>query len=109
MSIPGAEGDFTAMPNHAPFLATLRPGVVRVQGGAAQDYVVTGGFAEVTPEGASVLAEEAVPLADVQADFLEKAEAAAAAALEAASEAEEQIVLGQRVNDFKQLRAQLGV
>lgn len=64
--IPGAEGDFTAMPGHAPFLTTLRPGVVVVQAeGAEARYAVTGGFAEVGAAGVSVLAERSVPVAEM--------------------------------------------
>lgn len=60
--IPGAEGDFTAMPGHAPFLSTLRPGVVVALTDAGEvRYVVTGGFAEVGAAGISVLAERSMP------------------------------------------------
>ncbi|MBA3325879.1 MAG: ATP synthase F1 subunit epsilon, partial [Rhodobacteraceae bacterium] len=63
IQIPGMSGDFTAMPNHAPYLTTLRPGVVRVvAGGETTEYLVTGGFAEVSPEAATILAEQAAPL-----------------------------------------------
>lgn len=60
VQIPGADGDLTAMPLHAPMITTLRPGILVTEGaeGAAR-YVVTGGFAEITPQGASVLAERA--------------------------------------------------
>lgn len=59
--LPAAEGQMTAMPDHAPVIATLRPGVVVVTGtdGATSSYAVTGGFAEITQEGTSVLAERA--------------------------------------------------
>ena len=64
--IPGAEGDFTAMPGHAPFLTTLRPGVVVVQAeGGETRYAVTGGFAEVGAAGVSVLAERSLPAAEL--------------------------------------------
>ena len=54
VTVPGIAGDMTAMPNHAPFLTTMRPGVVTVRDGASEtDYVVTGGFAEVSPEAVS--------------------------------------------------------
>ena len=60
--IPGAEGDMTAMSGHAPTITTLRPGVLSVtHDGSTDDYVVTGGFAEITAEGVSVLAESALP------------------------------------------------
>ncbi len=61
VTIPGMGGDLTAMPNHAPFLTTLRPGVVKVvSAGQTAEYVVTGGFAEISPTAATVLAESAV-------------------------------------------------
>ena len=83
--IPGAEGDLTAMPAHEPVITTLRPGVLKVNGpDGTQEYVVSGGFAEVTATSASVLAERALPRADVTSEFLkelqEEAEAAHAAA-----------------------------
>jgi F-type H+-transporting ATPase subunit epsilon len=66
LQIPGADGDLTAMKDHAPLITTLRPGVLSVQGpeGEAR-YVVTGGFAEISGEGATVLAERAVPVEDM--------------------------------------------
>ena len=66
VQIPGADGDMTAMADHAPMITTLRPGVLRVvHGGGSDDYVVSGGFAEVTAGGVSVLAEQALPRAEV--------------------------------------------
>ncbi|PIL17916.1 hypothetical protein P775_22430 [Puniceibacterium antarcticum] len=68
--IPGAEGDLTAMPNHAPMITTLRPGILRVVTDAGHDeFVVTGGFAEIG-DGVSVLAERALHRDDMdQATF----------------------------------------
>lgn len=58
--IPGTEGDMTAMPDHAPTITTLRPGFVRVvSNGNEDEYLVVGGFAEVTATSVSVLAEKA--------------------------------------------------
>ncbi len=69
--IPGAEGDMVAMPDHAPIITTLRPGVLSVEmEDGTQEFVVTGGFAEVSAEGASVLAEEALPKGEVTADMI---------------------------------------
>ncbi len=71
IQIPGADGDFTAMADHAPFLTTLRPGVLTVKSGNdVTEYVVTGGFVEVSGEAASVLAEEAMPKSEVTADVV---------------------------------------
>ena len=66
VQIPGADGDMTAMPDHAPTITTLRPGVLRVvHAGGTDDYVVSGGFAEITATTVSVLAEEALPKSEV--------------------------------------------
>ena len=60
VQIPGADGDLTAMPGHAPLLTSLRPGVVRVQtADGEKDFVVTRGFAEISAESISVIAEHA--------------------------------------------------
>lgn len=65
VQIPGADGDMTAMPNHAAVITTLRPGILRVEAASGQqEYVVTGGFAELG-ENLSVLAERAVAKADL--------------------------------------------
>ena len=66
VQIPGAEGDMTALPDHAPLITTLRPGLVKVTSAeGAKDYVVTGGFAEINPTGISILAERAIPRDDI--------------------------------------------
>ncbi|MHA6324862.1 F0F1 ATP synthase subunit epsilon [Roseivivax sp. CAU 1753] len=72
VQIPGADGDMTAMPDHAPLITTLRPGVLRVQtaSGSTREFVVTGGFAELG-EGLSVLAERALPREDVDQETYE--------------------------------------
>ena len=66
VQIPGSDGDMTAMADHAPVITTLRPGVLKVEGPeGTSEYVVTGGFAEITPSGVSVLAERALPKGDM--------------------------------------------
>lgn len=66
VQIPGADGDMTAMEGHAPTITTLRPGVLRVvHGGGTDEYVVVGGFAEITATGVSVLAERAMHKSEV--------------------------------------------
>lgn len=66
VQIPGADGDMTAMAGHAPTITTLRPGILSTDGpDGATDYVVTGGFAEISADGISVLAERAIPKGDV--------------------------------------------
>ncbi|MEL7214714.1 MAG: F0F1 ATP synthase subunit epsilon [Pseudomonadota bacterium] len=108
VQIPGLEGDMTAMPNHAPFMTVLRPGVLTVSGaGGDVAYVVTGGFAEVSPVGVSVLAEQAMPREEAKADDLAELVAETEAALETATEETEKTALAIRVNDLKGLAASL--
>jgi F-type H+-transporting ATPase subunit epsilon len=58
---PGSEGSFGVLAGHAPFMTTLREGRIHVRRGAAERvYEIKGGFADVTPEGLTILAEEAV-------------------------------------------------
>jgi F-type H+-transporting ATPase subunit epsilon len=85
VQIPGTDGDLTAMPQHAPTITTLRPGVLVVEGASGESrFVVTGGFAEITPTATAVLAERAYPMGpDAKAalqPLLEEARTKAAAA-----------------------------
>jgi F-type H+-transporting ATPase subunit epsilon len=70
--IPASEGEMGVLPGHAPMIVTLRGGTIRViEGGKDQERLfVAGGFAEVTPERVTILADEATPVSD-----LSKAEA----------------------------------
>lgn len=72
VQIPGAEGDMTAMEGHAPTITTLRPGILKaVAADGTKAFVVTGGFAEITATGVSVLAERAVPVEEVTPALME--------------------------------------
>jgi F-type H+-transporting ATPase subunit epsilon len=69
--VPGDEGDFAVLPKHAPFMSVIRPGAISVtESGATTRTFILGGFAEVTPTGLTILAEEAIPLSEVDADKL---------------------------------------
>jgi len=73
VQIPGADGDMTAMEGHSPTITTLRPGVLSVEGPeGSEDYVVTGGFAEIRADGVSVLAERAVAKGDMTQEHLDE-------------------------------------
>ena len=65
--VPGAEGDFGALDRHAPMISAVRPGVLDVHDGGkiSNRIFVAGGFAEVTENRVTVLAEEAIPVADL--------------------------------------------
>ena len=65
--VPGSEGFFTVLARHAPFMSTLKPGLVEVKTmtGETQKIFVRGGFADVTPAGLTILADEAIRLEDL--------------------------------------------
>ncbi|WP_374447868.1 ATP synthase F1 subunit epsilon [Stella sp.] len=72
--VPGSEGDFGVMAQHAPMIAAVRPGVIAIfQGGkVAERIFVAGGVAEVTAERCTVLAERAVPVGDIDRAAVER-------------------------------------
>lgn len=73
VQIPGADGDMTAMADHAPTITTLRPGILRVVASTGtQEFVVSGGFAEISATSVSVLAEQALPKAEVTQAVFDK-------------------------------------
>jgi F-type H+-transporting ATPase subunit epsilon len=67
VQVPGSEGDFEVLKNHAPVMASLRPGVLTVKNasGSTQRYFVDGGFADVNPSGLTVLADQAVAVEEL--------------------------------------------
>ncbi|SDE08728.1 MULTISPECIES: F0F1 ATP synthase subunit epsilon [Kordiimonas] len=73
--VPGADGDFAALPAHAPMMSTIRPGVVEIfetEGGTPERLFVKGGLAQISPAGLTILAEETLSLDDVDLDDLNK-------------------------------------
>jgi F-type H+-transporting ATPase subunit epsilon len=101
--IPGSEGDITALPNHATFLTTLRPGilVVNTENGI-EEFVVTGGFVEILESGTTVLAEKSVEKAKITTDLLNEFLEEAKQEVQNASD-ENRSLLELRVNDFQVL------
>ncbi|MBJ7579155.1 F0F1 ATP synthase subunit epsilon [Devosia sp. MC532] len=79
VTAPGTEGYFTVMPDHAPFMTTLRSGFITVTPvtGKASIYFVRGGFADVSPSGLTILAEESVPFSEFDHEGLKTQIAAA--------------------------------
>ena len=71
--VPGSEGEFGVLPNHTPVMSVIKPGALKVlNDGAERRIFVNGGFADVTPEGLTVLAEEAIDLEDISAEKIEQ-------------------------------------
>jgi F-type H+-transporting ATPase subunit epsilon len=74
VDVPGEEGEFGVFAGHAPYVATLKPGVLTIYGnGEPQRIVVYGGLAEMGSAGLTVLAEQAVPVAELNADAVAQA------------------------------------
>lgn len=72
--VPGTEGYFTVMGDHAPLMSTLKPGFITVTraDGNTQTFYVRGGFADVSPEGLTILAEQASVLSEFNKADIER-------------------------------------
>ncbi|ABL71885.1 MULTISPECIES: F0F1 ATP synthase subunit epsilon [Paracoccus] len=88
--LPGADGDLTAMPGHAPAIVNLRPGLVTVVAGdgSETEFAVTGGFAEINNESVTLLAERGHPRAEMTQEVFNEMMAQARRRVEAAKERE---------------------
>jgi len=107
VQIPGAMGDMTAMEGHAATITSLRPGVLRVVAPeGTKAFVVTGGFAEISATGVSVLAEQAVPLDELTPAALD---ALVADACEAAAVNSDKDAADKAVADLTAMRAATGL
>jgi F-type H+-transporting ATPase subunit epsilon len=108
VDVPGSEGDFGVLAGHAPFVTTLRPGILVIYRESGNSRIaVSGGFAEVSDAGLTVLADVAVPVEDVNRDafagFVKEAEEAAAAV----PEGPQRDKLSLRADQLRQLQATL--
>jgi F-type H+-transporting ATPase subunit epsilon len=105
VTVPGVEGYFTVLGDHAPFMTTLRPGFVTVTDSAnvAHVYYVRGGFADVSPEGLTLLAEEAADIAQFDRSKIEGLIAAGLTALQATNVADEEMRLQQEIDTWRNL------
>jgi F-type H+-transporting ATPase subunit epsilon len=107
VQIPGAMGDMTAMEGHASTITSLRPGLLRVVAAdGIRAYVVTGGFAEISATGVTVLAEQAVPLNELTPATLD---ALVADACEAAAVNSDKDTADKAVADLYAMRAASGI
>ena len=107
---PGTEGEFGVLVNHAPFMTTLKNGVVRVLDGdtTKMRLFVRGGFADITPAGLTILAEEAVDLGSTDvAKVTEDLEAAKARLLEQGKDGPHVSALQAQVDYLSDLKAAL--
>ncbi|NUB44422.1 F0F1 ATP synthase subunit epsilon [Fertoebacter nigrum] len=108
VQIPGADGDMTAMEGHSPTITTLRPGILRaVSAAGTKAFAVTGGFAEITATGVSVLAERAIPVEEATGAVFDDL-VAEARALAAAAPADDRDQAEKLVNDMLAMRVAAG-
>ncbi len=103
--IPASEGEMTVLPDHAPTMTTIRPGVVTVKmtDGKDERFVVFGGFADILPTGCTLLAESVVPFAEFNKAVLEKRVETTTIALAAAQDEETKTWLAQLLADLSHL------
>ncbi len=108
VDVPGSEGDFGVLPGHAPMVASLRPGILTIKRqGSEVKVVIFGGFAEVSPNGLTILADNAVMAEEFDKSMLEQHMQAAQqrmAKLDAGALLDKEMT---RLDHFKSLNYQL--
>ncbi|MEE8438181.1 MAG: F0F1 ATP synthase subunit epsilon [Micropepsaceae bacterium] len=107
VTLPGSEGDFGVLPGHAPVLSTLKSGVVEVKGveDALSRLFVRGGFAEVNGDKITVLAEEAIVLAELNLEELDQNIKNTEEDLAAAKSDQDRERVSESLEHLRQLRA----
>jgi F-type H+-transporting ATPase subunit epsilon len=104
--VPGSEGYFTVLKGHAPTMSTMRPGVLEVsQGNSTVRIFVRGGFADVTPTGLTVLAEQAVPVDDIDDQMLAREVKNAEEDVADATDPERKASAELRLNQLREVQA----
>jgi F-type H+-transporting ATPase subunit epsilon len=111
VDVPGIDGDFGVLAEHAPMIVLLRPGVLTVMvGGEEQRVVIFGGFAEISPQGLTVLADQATSLEDMDPALLATRIAETEEKIEKIKQAEAGSLLDrelERLDHFKAIDAHL--
>jgi F-type H+-transporting ATPase subunit epsilon len=106
VTIPGADGYMGVMAGHMPLVSTLRPGMIDVQaGGKDERFFIRGGFAEVSPTKVTVLAEEAIPMSEMDIAVLDQRIRDAEEDLAAAKTDQERHRTAEMLDDLKLIRA----
>ena len=109
--VPGAEGAFTVLKDHAPVMAVLRPGIVEVEESQTkkQRLFVRGGFADVSSHGLTILAEQAIPLEELDAAKIDKQIADAEEDVTDAVSAEAKRLAAEKLAQLREVRAVLSI
>ncbi len=107
--VPGGEGNFGVLPGHSLLISTVRPGVIDVyadeQTAITERIFVSGGFAEVTPERCTVLADEALPIASLDRADLEAQQKTHAASVASLRDQAQRLLGAERDGMMLELRA----
>ena len=105
VTVPGSEGYFTVLGEHSPLMTTLKPGFITAVGqGGTQVFFVRGGFADVAPEGLTILAELALPIAEFDPNSIDADIEAAEVEVAAAAELEAKSAATQRLDAWRNLK-----
>ena len=106
VDIPGTEGWIGVLPNHSPLMTALAPGMVRIRTGSDEQRIfVRGGFAEISPAGLTVLAEEAMKAEDLNAQRIAQQVKNAEEDLADADTDEKKLAANQALASLKELQA----
>ena len=106
--VPGSEGQFTVMKGHAPFMTTLRPGVIDIVRGTNTTRVfVRGGFADANAAGLTILAELAIPVAEIDPSQLAQEVKDAEEDVADAKDGAARDAAEQRLHQLKEVQASL--
>jgi F-type H+-transporting ATPase subunit epsilon len=106
VTVPGTEGYLGVMAGHAPLVTTLRAGMIDVQINGQDDrFFIRGGFAEISPAKITVLAEEAIPMTELDLAVLDQRIADAQDDEIAAKSDSDRLKASRMVDDLKLVRA----
>ncbi|MCJ2031774.1 F0F1 ATP synthase subunit epsilon [Methylobacterium sp. J-043] len=106
VQLPGAEGEMTVLPGHAPVLTTLKVGVITVTEttGSGKRIYVQGGFADIGPKSVTVLAERAAPIEEVTPAMIDKEIEAAELARDATQDYDKREALNAQIVQMQEAK-----
>ena len=109
--VPGTDGEFTVLKDHAPLMSTLKPGVVTFAetGAKVTRMFVRGGFADVNPAGLTILAESAMPIDELDAAHLDIEMQDASEQVALATGDEQRRKAQEKLDQLRELKAALAV
>ena len=109
--VPGTEGEFTVLKDHAPFMSTLKPGIVEIDETASKKVrlFVRGGFADVSPKGLTILAAQAIAVEDLDAAKLDAQIKNAEEDVTDATSDESRRVAREKLDQLREVRAVLKI